>query len=208
MRKNLGIMAVLLTIGFVPCSLYAQDAPTPAPVQALSPQDAAAARAELANLAQAFGVKTDPAPAASPANQDTEHKTVSDVADKALDLVSRAVASISATLEKVAPHVWKIMIKQQYAKAIGGLIVPLGLLFLTTLYWRILRKLWKTDGMVKASEEWWTHLWFANIIPCFFGVIFAAWSFARLAESVMLLVNPEYYAVRDIITMLLGQAPQ
>lgn len=182
-------------------------------VKPLSDTDAAEARKELENLAIAFGVKP-----ASTATTDTtattttagkqEHKTIGDVGDKALDMVGKAVASISATLEKVAPHVWKIMIRQQYAKAIAGLIVPWGLLLLIFLYWQIIRKAWKTEGIEDGSDDWWARLWIVRLIPGVVGFIISIWGFIRLSDSILLLINPEYYAVKDIITMLLGQVPQ
>jgi len=176
--------------------------------QALSPQDAAKAKAELENLAQAFGIKPPSTNGTTATSTSAEqHKTIGDVGDKALDMVGKAVASISSTLEKVAPHVWKIMIRQQYAKAIGDLIVPWGLLFLVLLYWLILRKMWQ-PGSSEGDEEWWARFWVVRFLPGLFSFIFAWWGFVRLSDSVMMLLNPEYYAVKDIITMLLGQAPQ
>jgi hypothetical protein len=178
-------------------------------VQALTPTQIKEAKADLDNLAVAFGVK--PAAATTTATTTTqaeEHKTIGDVGDKALDMVGKAVASISATLEKVAPHVWKIMIKQQYAKAIGGLIVPWGLLFLVLLYWQVIRKAWKTDSIEDDSGEYWARMWFVRIIPGIAGFIITIVALVALSNSIMILVNPEYYAVKDIISMLLGQAPQ
>ena len=177
-------------------------------VQPLSPQDAAKAKAELETLAIAFGVKPAVTTTATTTTQAEEHKTLGDVGDKALDMVSKAVTSISATLEKIAPHVWKIMIKQQYAKAIGGLVVPWGLILITILYWRIIRKAWSTDDIGDDSNEWWARFWIVRGIPFIAGFVLSIWGVTRLSYSIMLLINPEYYAVRDLITMLLGQSPQ
>jgi hypothetical protein len=209
------LCTVLMSTGSV--KVFAQTATTTATtqtstsVQPLSSSDVAQIKGGLKVLAQGFGIET-PATATTATTATTqtveEHKTIGDVGDKALDMVGKAVASISATLEKVAPHVWKIMIKQQYAKAVGGLIVPWGLLFLLLPYWQIIRKAWKTDHIKDDSDEYWARLWLVRIIPGGAGFIITIVALVALSNSIMLLVNPEYYAVKDLITMLLGQSPK
>jgi len=201
MKKMLLVIFCMILLS-LPGYLGAQASATSTAAQALSPDDAAKAKVELKALADAFGVSAEKT---VPATKNETHKTVGDAADKALDLVNSAVASVSATLEKIAPHVWEIMIRQQYARAIGGLIVPWGMILLILLYLKIIRANWKTEGIEVSSDEWWARFWFVKFIPGAIGLIVAIWGFNRLSDSIMYLVNPEYYAVRDIITMLLGQ---
>lgn len=175
----------------------------------VSDADAAQARKELENLAVAFGVKKVPGATSStdtvtPAEKQ-DHKTLGDVGDKALDMVGKAVASLSATLEKVAPHVWKIMIRQQYAKAISGLVDPWGLLIVVIIYYRIIDKYWKLTERSSRDEKGF-RLVFLDILSVVFGLVFCVWGVSALSDAIKIFINPEYYAIKDIITMLLAQA--
>ncbi len=193
------MLCLLMSVDVI--SVFAEQSTT----SALSQEDAAKAKAQLEALAKAFGVESVATTTTKTAPVE-EHKTIGDVGDKALDMIGSAVASISETLEKIAPNVWRIMINQQYAKAIGGLIVPWGLLLLILLYWKIIRKAWSPEGIEDDSEDFWVRTWIVKIIPCILGFILAIWGCVRLSDSIMFLINPEYYAIRDLITMLLGQA--
>ena len=170
----------------------------------LSADDQVKARAELQQLARAFGVQTvvETPDAGQPAAP--EHKTMADVADRSLDMVKGLVASISSTLQTVAPHVWEVMIRQQYAKAIADLVLPIGLAFTAALYMIIIRRKWKEVS--SRDADYWPRFWFAGVIPIVCLVICGICTAVQLSESIKYLINPEYYAVRDMITMLL--APQ
>jgi len=53
-------------------------------------------------------------------------KTMAEVSDRALDLLEKSVTSVAAGVEKAAPQVWRVAVRQQYAKAIGPLVLPWG----------------------------------------------------------------------------------
>jgi hypothetical protein len=138
------------------------------------------------------------------------------VADRALDLTTNFVTTVAGKMEEVAPTVWEIMIRQQYAEAIGGMVVPWGIFFFTLIFALIARKAWKLDdhekddkiiGDYNSLTHRGTRGLFTFFIPfmiMLFTGVSGKWA---LRDSIMLLVNPEYYAVRDLLTMLLGNAP-
>lgn len=162
-------------------------------------------REQLQALAEAMGVEVTPKPASQNAGKtaaDAPKKDMAEVADKALDLVNGLVASVSETLQRVAPEVWRIMIRQQYAKAIADLIVPWSLLMLAIVYYVILKKKWVGETRYTDSET--ARLIFAKIVPMAGGVIFGIWGVVALSNSIKYLINPEYYAVRDMLLMLLS----
>jgi hypothetical protein len=194
--------AVCVGIALVVVGAANAVAPPVPPTQMVSPADAASAKEALATLGKAFGVQ----PAETPP-QEGEHKTMGDVADKTIDLVGKAVASVSSTLEKVAPHVWQIMVRQQYANAVGDLLIPWGLVGLILVLFLTLKKMWVTTptGRDYMSNEQISQLVFSRILPTVGMLAFGIWGVIALGESIKILINPEYYAVRDIITMLLGR---
>jgi hypothetical protein len=177
-------------------STYAAD-PTPA-----SPADQALIQNQVRELGNAFGVEV-PKKAEVPKTEKSE-KNIADVADRALTMVSDVTAQLSNILAKVAPDVWKIMIKQQYAKAIMGIIVPFGLLVLLLIYIKLVHYFWKEETV--NTDEWWFRAWLTKIIPIAACFIDSIWLFNRAADSVAYLINPEYYAIQDLLRMLLSHS--
>ncbi|MFA6301410.1 MAG: hypothetical protein WC609_03645 [Candidatus Paceibacterota bacterium] len=220
--KKVLVVTILTLVAFGSYFTFAQEGSSPAQPQALSKEDKAKTQEELKKLAEAFGVEVaKERPAASTAAETAKDKTVADVADKALDMVKNTITSIASTLEKVAPQVWRIMIRQQYARALGLLIVPWGCVLLTLILIFVLHRTWpmtEEDKKESAfsyrsgdvfSAKGWFSLWRTGL-PSTVCLLFAIWGVNRLSDSIMYLINPEYYAVRDLVIMLLGQgnAPQ
>ncbi len=140
-------------------------------------------------------------------NEQNSGKTMADVADKALDYVTKAVTTIAANLEKAAPWVWKVMIRQQYANALSKLIVPWSLFFAVMISGTIIRKKWKTgidESINDESDAKTVNLLVGRVIPWVLMAIFAIWGFNRLSDSIQLLINPEYYAIRDLINTIIN----
>ena len=108
---------VLLLVALAVESPTPVASPTsPASVAGLPAAQAEIIRRDLRALAQTVGV--DPAPEAE------SEKTMVDVADKALGLASGALGRVAEGLQVIAPEIMRIMIRQQYARAIGDLIAP------------------------------------------------------------------------------------
>lgn len=129
-------------------------------------------------------------------------KTVADVADKALDISTKYIGQVVGVLEKAAPHVWRVMVLQQYAKAIGTVIGPFLWLFFIPFLAFLVRYFWKISDR-SSSDERSTRTGITLVIP---GVAFAIASgffISGVMDSAMYIINPEYYAIKDLITMLL-----
>lgn len=175
-----------------------------------------------ATLGKAFGINPD---FKKEEKQETkketdaqQKKTFADVADKSLDLVKNLVISLSQTLEKVAPQIWRVMVKQQYARAIADLSLPWGLFLITVIYTFIIKRIWRWkpeyDNMpftdnddipdMPLPTERGVRGFFTVIIPFIFGFIFAIWGCVVLKNSMLLLINPEYYAIRDLLLMIMN----
>ena len=135
-------------------------------------------------------------------------KTLVDVLDKALDLTGGMVAKVSKNLETYAPKVWGIMIKQQYANAIADAILPLILILVAVgfvLYSR---------GIPENDVQRWKRLdgdefeevapWLiARLAPILCVIVFSIWLVTAIALSTKLLINPEFYAIQDLMRIFL-----
>lgn len=200
MRKSYSMLVVLIMSLFIGFSVKAEDTAQSQKDQkaTFNDQDKAKAQKELEDLGKAFGAEPQTEKKETP-----QPKTIADVADKALDKVGDLVSSIASNMQKIAPEVWRIMIRQQYAKAIAGPVTPLGLLLLVFFYRHILSKRFKIDSVDNEPNQ--PSFWFARVIPVFFLIVFGGWLFGEIGSSVKILINPEYYAVRDLVQLLLNR---
>lgn len=215
MRK---FLALALIFGLIGPTLFAQaqTTPPPAKTQAFSEQEKAAARKELEKVGEMFGIKKDEpatnnqAQAAKAADKPTN---VPQVLDKALDMVGNAVGSIAGLVQKVAPEVWEIMVRQQYAAALSMLLGPFSFLFITATYAVITKWYWKKgEGYDEAgyfTSEAPTEKGFrallTTLLPGIMAIIFSGVLADRIGDAVPMLINPKYYAVRDLLQMLLNK---
>lgn len=208
MKRILTFLAVFWLVSAMVEPTLAQTGPGETQ-QALNMSDAENLRLQIKALTELLQAKV-PSEPGQPAQAAQTGKTVADVLDKALDLVSGSVATIAAGVEKAAPHVWRIMIFQQYANAIGDILLPWGLLALVVVYYKIIGKRWpkptRPDGPDAPGPNfaWWT---FARVIPVFFGIIFGIWGVDNLSDSLKMIINPEYYAIKDLIAIILQNNP-
>jgi hypothetical protein len=227
-NKIFVLVLALLTCLSGSASAFA-DAPAPTPSgsslsQAFTPEDLAKMRETLNQLSKAMDKDTAPnaAPAATPATSSSaavdppKKTTMADVANKALDMMGAGVAVISSNLQKIAPHVWRIMIMQQYAKAAYEIAEPLCLFLGGLLFILVMRLLWKPK-LVLTSEEPksrynssdWTDkdtekvkYAFRSVVPSVYLIIVGLWLGTSIGTSVKYVINPEYYAVKDILTLV------
>jgi hypothetical protein len=164
----------------------------------------------IRGIAKNFQV--DPGYAAKP-TEASQQKTMADVADKALDISTRYIGQVASVLEKVAPQVWRIMIVQQYAKAIRDLSVPWGIFILILVLTIISRRMWKLEPDQVRQSFFNMHNesnlsargargLFTFILPSAVLLLTGIIGINAFADSAMYLINPEYYAVKDLLQML------
>lgn len=149
-------------------------------------------------------VNDEPKPEAKPAEPP---KTMANVADKALDMLGSAVGTVSETLKKMGPEVWRIMIIQQYAKAAQMIAGPLFALLASLVVFFAARKslLIKDDEKDRMNDDWRIFkrvlkgaTWFA---PCLCALIVAI----QLSDAAAMIINPEYYALKDLLGLMTGK---
>lgn len=144
-------------------------------------------------------------------NSTPQPKTMADVLDKGIDMFAGYVTSVSEMIQKIAPDVWRIMIKQQYAKAISGVILPGMLIILVLIYQRVAKKSFKfeaEDKMFQFDDDFFTaRSWFVGILPMIAFLVVGIWFAISFSSAVLILINPEYYALKDLLSMILGRQP-
>lgn len=197
MRKLIFATLVALSLSLA-TPLFAADTEKTSVSQA----DAAAVQKGVQELGQLFGVEQPKKEEPRKAEVSTTEKTVAQVMDKAIDKVSDVVGAMAQAINKIAPDVWRIMIKQQYAKAIMACIVPVGFLAVLLTYMYFVGKLWNPKPDDDDHEP---RMWIARILPIGLSCFAGLWFFNRLADAAALLINPEYYAIQDLLRMILNK---
>lgn len=197
MKKFISLM--ILAVALVTVQAQTQ---TPTNKATFTEEDKAAAKKELTKVGEMFGVKPTEKPVVTDGKLATE-ATMAKVADKALDMVGDAVGSIAGMVQKVAPEVWEIMVRQQYASALGMLIGPFLFLILVGLYTLITKKYWAKYPENEKSDARDARMILTSIIPGILALVFMSILAYRIGDAVPMLINPKYYAVKDLLQMLL-----
>lgn len=203
MKKIAALIVVFLAImSVMPMNqLFAQQDPNQTTQQALSPQDTQKLRDDINLLKEVFGVGQ---PAQNKEQNVQPKKTMADVADRALDMVGSLVASTASTLQKVAPDVWRIMIRQQYAKIASWLTIPWGVLIVTLVYARYAKPRLAEWAKGRSEDARTTSAAFGSVIPTVICFASGVVGIIYLGRSMRILINPEYYAIRDLLALVMG----
>lgn len=171
--------------------------------EALSKNEAAKKlKQEVGLLKEVFGIETKESSSKTNSNSGSGKKII-DVADDALQLTKGLVVSISETLQKVAPNVWRIMIKQQYVKSVSGVLVSWGIFFIFLVYTKVLQKKWML-GEHPSDDEKTARVALVIVIPILVCIGSGIVGVVCIANAFKYIINPEFYAIRDLLIMLLG----
>lgn len=166
---------------------------------------------DIKNLRQAFEALRG---VVSPENQQQtaqqtqeDHKTVGDVLDKAVDMVDKyATSAFALTAEaakKVAPEVWRIMILQQYAKALSDILISWGLALVMFVAFLAAGKYW-VEKPDESSDETSCRMTIRRILITL-TVFFSMSGVVAIALNIQLLINPEYFAIKDLVQIVFGR---
>jgi hypothetical protein len=196
------ILAVALNNGPPP--------PTAAPPveqkqDAFTPEERKQALEALQTIAKTFGA---PQAQQAPAQPQPQGKTMAEVADKALDMSAKYIGQAANIIEKAAPRVWAVMVKQQYAKAIGEIIAPIMWIVMVIILTSAVRLFWKVSNDHKSEDftdndtRTWRNV-ATLVFPGFICLVAGGVLASRLSDSAMYLINPEFYAIKDLVQILL-----
>lgn len=171
----------------------------------LKPEDAEQLRLQMQALTELLKTVVPPEKVGATGEKQQPAMTMAEVFNKALDMVGSSVATISAYVQQAAPHVWRIMIRQQYANALYDLVVPVFLFLVGFIYyWRIGKILTKPQRINWDSGQGVAWVLFAQAIPIIYMLIVAIVFSANIGNAGRIIVNPEYYAIKDLLGLITG----
>lgn len=223
----LGILCFYSAIAFaqIPPSTTSSNPPispdsnkvsTLPPGTGISEEDAKEMRKIMKNIGTSFGVADEETKKDNTRNENSDKKEedkpkiMPEVVDKALDLTAKGISVIAQNIEKAAPWVWEVMLRQQYANAISYLIEPWGLFIFTLVFTLIARKKlhyeYQDTKKTKIDFEKGDNMEifiFRTVVPLICIAIFAIWGLDRLSDSIQILINPDYYAIKNLLQIIM-----
>jgi hypothetical protein len=128
--------------------------------------------------------------------QVVDAQTVTGVIDRALGMIERFAVRAGETMERIAPDAWRVMVRQQYVKGVQRIALSLGFLFIALIYWLRTKNL-----AVDNNDEGFTFAVYRTMpVLCVVGGAIAF--VICLSDALCFFINPEYYAIRDILESL------
>ena len=109
--------------------------------------------------------------------------------------VKEGITDLAIALKIPAEHVYGVLVKQQIINSIIHSLFPLGALILICLFIILYRRGTKKEWEDNKDKAW-------SIITGIFLLIFIIASIAALSYIVQGFANPEYGAIKEIITFV------
>lgn len=203
MKKFFLLFAFLFMLSFAKPS-FAQES---AAKDSISAEDVRQLGGQIRALREIVSDNPKPEPKAEPKPEPKPEKTMADVSDKALDMLGAAVGTVAETLKKIGPEVWRIMIIQQYAKAAQILFGYIFALIASLIIFFAARKglAIKEDEQGYDAKDWRGFKIFLKgvtwFVPCLCALLVAI----NLPDAIAMLINPEYYALKDLLGLMTGK---
>lgn len=110
-----------------------------------------------------------------------------------IDMVQKGIDTAGEKLGVGVPHLWEILIRQQYINAVSCSVVWLVLFCINVGGWVIGFKL------SKHEEEASAYIIFGSFI---FSMILLLFFIFGLGEVIGMLFNPEYYAILKVVEFI------
>lgn len=118
-------------------------------------------------------------------------KTMADVADKAVDKITAGVEAVAKAVEKVAPHVWEVLVRQAFAEGVVSLVTAAVTILVVSIAARLA---WKRRKSL--DDDLWSPLLIPGGMIAAFGIVFAI---MELRDGLLHVLTPEYYAATQLI---------
>ncbi len=123
------------------------------------------------------------------------------------------IAQAAIQIELVAPDVWKMLVRQQYARALGDFVRPWFIVTVIAAYWYFFGVKWLKwliaygdRGGNEAAMAAMFGIIVAVLIPGIAAIWYAFVGIRELSTAITVVSNPGYYAIRDLLALLLGAA--
>jgi len=139
----------------------------------------------------------------------TSDKAVTWLMDRA-DKLGGFIDELAKQLGVAATHVYEVLVKQQFVDGISLLVKAGVWIVVLTLLWTLINKFVfkKWSSYYDDDPYSFDSQFFLSIVVVIFGVVTIFFGFAIvdwLTLGIKKLLNPEYYALEDIMTFIKGQ---
>lgn len=121
--------------------------------------------------------------------------TWQELADKYLGKTTEYIDQFAAKLGTTSEYAFEILVKQQIAAGISGIVFFTVVMIISTIGTII-----STKMHLKLKERYdYCDGWLAGII---IGLVIVLLALAGILYNVRLIMNPEYYAIQDIVNFI------
>lgn len=121
--------------------------------------------------------------------------TWQELADKYLGKTTEYIDQFAAKLGTTSEYAFEILVKQQVASGISGVVF-----FTVVMIFSTIGTIISTKMHLKLKENYnYCDGWLAGII---IGIVIALLALAGILYNVRLIMNPEYYAIQDIVNFI------
>lgn len=139
----------------------------------------------------------------------TQDKLVNYLMDRT-DKFGSYINELAKQLGVAAEHVYGVLIRQQYAEAVGTLIEAFILLcvFIVLTVFFVLG--WKRANhwLEKGYDEWQVGMIIGTVVYLVASAFIIVEITSDVKDGIMRLLNPEYYALKDIMDFIQSKVKQ
>ena len=123
-----------------------------------------------------------------------------DVAKQVVDAGTGMIAEMASMIKGATPELWEILVRQVYAEAITGFIVPLVFfvccfIFAIGTYRACKNNGWAEDYDIVPS---------LGVVAAVGAIIFFVQALFNLSDGIAMLINPHYYAIQKFFAIASG----
>lgn len=129
--------------------------------------------------------------------------------EKAFEKVTEYIDSIAAKMGVAAEHVYGILIRQQIAEGVADIITAVLILIVGYIVCKYFTKLTRGKA-ARAKEKWITDIDDDIVVFLRYAVwvvyfVLAIIAVCTVPGAITKLINPEYYAIKEILDALGGK---
>ena len=116
------------------------------------------------------------------------------------ETTEKLVRELAEKLGTTTEHLWGVLIRQAYIQGVTDIVIAITLVAATTYIGRYVGKKTKWGGDIKHYPEWCDEGAIIAWLTVFSMGLFAAFIVLQaLSASVPALLNPEYWALKQLI---------
>lgn len=120
--------------------------------------------------------------------------------DKAMEYIDKLAAKLGVMTE----HVYGVLVKQAFANGVTDAIIGGVFLMIAVIAGVIITKV--TVKSYEKSHCSWDYEWFPVVLAvCFLVVTPGGFGIYAISEGIKALINPEYYAIKEILDTIGGK---